>query len=110
MAALVGTTRLDCSDDRTFIKGFSAMLVPTWRERDVVYWHVYCTNDDDRISYTHYVPRHAGQKSSFQMESSRHILGWSIEAEFYAGRSGLDTCRKGFANMTIGSLHASYGI
>lgn len=87
MAAMVGSEQIDEFDGKNFIKGFSRMLVPVEKDGDAIYWHLYRSEDQDRIPFWHPTTSHAAYIDSVQMERCRHILGWTLEAEFYAGMS-----------------------
>lgn len=85
MAALVGSSRLDLFDAKVFIKGFSAMLVPTLRRGGIVVWHLVAQDDDTRVSYLDWEGEHEQQLTMAEMETARHIVGWCSEVTFDVG-------------------------
>lgn len=94
MAGLVGSQQIDTFNDRNFIKGFSKMLVPVKRVAETVYWHLCCSQSDEtRISYAHRTTPQIERIDNSRLQESRHILGWSLEAEFFAGKATLATSR-----------------
>lgn len=86
MAALAGSQQIDEFGGKNFIKSYSKMLIPARKEGDVIYWHMYeSEGEDQRISFLHPTTSHAAYIENSEMEKCRHVLGWSPEAEFYAG-------------------------
>ncbi|KAF4988794.1 hypothetical protein FDECE_14918 [Fusarium decemcellulare] len=106
MAALVGTQHINVFNAKVFIKGFSAMLVPTKMVDDVVIWHLlYTPKWNDRISYLDCSVEHLGCTVE-ELKPARHVIGWCPEAVctagvstagYYVKRSGLGSPRSGFA-------------
>jgi gamma-glutamylcyclotransferase (GGCT)/AIG2-like uncharacterized protein YtfP len=87
MAGLVRTKRIETFDGKYFIKGFSAMLVPTKRSGDTIIWHYVYKRDGSYISYLDNFRAHEEQINNVNVETSRHVVGWIMEARIYAGRS-----------------------
>jgi hypothetical protein len=87
MATLVGSGQIDEFDGKSFIKGFSKMLVPVEKDGNVIYWHLYRSENQDRIPFWNPTTSHAAYIDSLQMGSCRHIVGWTLDAEFHAGIS-----------------------
>ncbi|KLU82357.1 hypothetical protein MAPG_01429 [Magnaporthiopsis poae ATCC 64411] len=85
MAALVGSSRLDLFDAKVFVKGFSAMLVPTLRHGNIVVWHLVAQGDDTRVSYLDWEGEHEQQLTMAEIETARHIVGWCSEVTFNVG-------------------------
>jgi hypothetical protein len=85
MAAMIGSEKIDEYDGKCFIKGFSKMLVPVEKDDHSIYWHLYRTESHKRIPYWHPTTSHAAFIDNAQMERCRHILGWTLDAEFLAG-------------------------
>ena len=86
ITALAGSQQIDEFDGKNFIKSYSRMLIPARKEENIIYWHMYeSEGDDQRISFLHPTTSHAAYIENSEMEKCRHILGWSPEAEFYAG-------------------------
>ncbi|KLU90944.1 hypothetical protein MAPG_09469 [Magnaporthiopsis poae ATCC 64411] len=86
-AFLTGTRMVEIFDSKIFIKGFSAMLVPTDRRGDVVVWHLLYTTTGTHISYLD-VPigqRHTTDVGMSDLEQARHIVGWCPEATYHVG-------------------------
>jgi hypothetical protein len=86
MAGLAQAQRIDIYSGKVFIKGFSSMLIPTMRDGDAIIWHLVYNRDGNRISYLDGGVPHAENISALDLEKSRHILGWCLEARFYAGK------------------------
>ncbi|CAI6099737.1 unnamed protein product [Clonostachys chloroleuca] len=90
MAGLVQSQQVDQFRERTYIKGFSTMLILTRRKEDSLYWHLVYNKDGTRISYLdadEYKADQAQNIAQSELESLRHVLGWCSEAKFYAGSS-----------------------
>lgn len=88
MAGLVQSQQVDQFRERTYIKGFSTMLILTRRKEDSLYWHLVYNKDGTRISYLdadEYKADQAQNIAQSELESLRHVLGWCSEAKFYAG-------------------------
>lgn len=91
MAALAGTTYLVNFRGRTFIKGFSTILVVTQVTDTVIVWHFLHNDDGTYISYADSrLPSIESSGVSLALDYSslvkrRHILGWSPRAESNAG-------------------------
>ena len=80
MAELVNSRQVDVFYSKIFIKGFSAMLVPTHRCEDVLNWHfIYNTQPEQRISYLDCRATHVDVTIS-ELERMRHVVGWCSAA------------------------------
>lgn len=87
MAALAGSERLSEFSGRTYIKGYSAMVVATAVLTNTVVWH-YCYNKQGgRIAYGDHDLQSCPQVSMQQLTTSRHIVGWCSTCKVYAGKS-----------------------
>lgn len=87
MAALAGSQRLSEFSGRTYIKGYSAMVVATAVLTNTVVWH-YCYNKQGgRIAYGDHDLQSCPQVSMQQLTTSRHIVGWCSTCKVYAGKS-----------------------
>lgn len=85
MAALLRTPFINTFRSNVFIKGFSAMLVPTKRTDDILIWHLlHSKYSNDRISYLDCNIEHADINIA-ELESVRHVVGWCSEAVIIAG-------------------------
>ncbi|KAH8812428.1 hypothetical protein F5884DRAFT_309735 [Xylogone sp. PMI_703] len=85
MAGLTGARRVNSFNGKLFIKGFSSMLIPTKRNRDILVWHLLYNQDGARISYLETTVPHAENINISNLESARHILGWCSEVKYCAG-------------------------
>lgn len=92
MTALCQARTITIFDGKPFIKGFCTMPVPTKHEGHVVKRHVLTNEDGSNISYAD--PRAqkitrdgSGSIGMFDVERSRHIIGWCASARSYAGRN-----------------------
>lgn len=89
MTALIRTRYIDIFHEKVFIKGFSAMLVPTKRLDDVLVWHLlYNTDGNKRISYLDCQLEHA-HVTMAELEATRHVVGWCLEVVCNVGMSYL---------------------
>lgn len=85
MATLAGARMVNSFEEKTVLKGFSTMLIPTKRSLDTVTWHLVYDKDENRVPYLE-SERFATLDITFQqLEASRHIVGWCPEMIFYAG-------------------------
>jgi hypothetical protein len=87
MAGLAQTQRANTFNGKLFIKGFSTMLIPTRHSGDLILWHLLYNKDGNRISYLDNTVRHAENVSAFNLENTRHVVGWCSEVRNYAGRN-----------------------
>ena len=92
MMALCQARTVTIFDGKPFIKGFCTMLAPTKHEEHVVTWHVLTNEDGDHISYADPRAQNLSRDGSdsigiFDVEVSRHIIGWCASAKSYAGRN-----------------------
>ena len=86
MAALSGTQLVDTFASKSFIKGFSSMLVPTKKADGVVFWHfLQKSTPIRRMSYLDCSLEHAAVTIP-ELEASRHLVGWCQECSFTAGK------------------------
>ncbi|KAL6825941.1 hypothetical protein J3E69DRAFT_279665 [Trichoderma sp. SZMC 28015] len=87
MATLVGTNRINIFKKKIFIKGFSTMMIPTGYSDNILFWHLIYNEYGDRISYLDSKVSHLEGINSSDIESVRHILGWSSEVRCLSGTS-----------------------
>ncbi len=85
MAGLVGSQRVDHFKNKIFVKGFSAMLVPTRKTQDVLLWHLVSNRDDSHISYRDSTVAHDETIRRADLDRLRHVVGWCPKVGFYAG-------------------------
>jgi hypothetical protein len=86
MARLAQAQRVNTFNGKIFVKGFSTMLVPTKRIGDLLIWHLFYNEDGSRISYLDSTVAHCVNLNVQDLEKTRHILGWCLNVQFYAGR------------------------
>lgn len=113
MAALVGSRRIDTFGGTNIIKGYSKLLVPICQDDNILYWHLESKSDGTRIPFGHKTASHTGYIDNVKMESCRHILGWSLSAEFYAGENNLQCWNRTSTDNAYGyagSSLASYDV
>lgn len=67
------------------LKGFSAMLVPTDVNDEIVSWHLVHNKNGDRISYLDSGVTPARGLMAGRLSQTRHILGWCSDAKYLAG-------------------------
>ncbi|KAI1077276.1 hypothetical protein F5B20DRAFT_279626 [Whalleya microplaca] len=106
MSQLAGAKYVNEFDGSIFLKGFSAMLVAVKISRDFVFWHYVYNERGERISYLDYSAQDEHNVRLSQLESSRHVVGWTQSAMYYAGASDakLDVSRSGLPPPYTGCL------
>lgn len=67
------------------LKGFSAMLVPTKSQDEVIVWHLVYNKNGDRISYLDSTVDPAEGLIPGRLSQARHILGWCSDTRYLAG-------------------------
>ncbi|KAL4951427.1 hypothetical protein BDW69DRAFT_186424 [Aspergillus filifer] len=82
---LLGTRKVRRFYEKTVLKGFSTMLVPTRSKEEFVHWHFLEEKDGKRISYNRCMDFPEVDLSIDQLERARHIVGWCPEVRLYAG-------------------------
>lgn len=96
MAGLARTKRVNSFNKKLFIKGFSTMLISTRQTGPTILWHLMYNIDRSRISYIQHTVPHLEDISIFDLEKTRHVLGWCSEARYNAGKEpsqkGRDFC------------------
>ncbi|KAL7784115.1 hypothetical protein V8C37DRAFT_363567 [Trichoderma ceciliae] len=85
MAGLARTRRIDQFKDKIYIKGFSTMLIPTKKNKDIVCWHLIYKKDESRISYLDDNVDREQNIGGLELGNFRHVLGWCLEAKYQAG-------------------------
>lgn len=86
LAGLIGAKRAHVFNDMVFIKGYSAMLVPSKQSDGLLVWHVLHNADGSRISYLdNYLPP-LQDVGFWSLQTSRHIVGWCSYANSHAGK------------------------
>jgi hypothetical protein len=76
LVALTDASGLSEFDGKTFIKGYSAMLIPTKQVDDLILWHLLFNDDGERISYTDCRIAALDHIQPTGIKQARHILGW----------------------------------
>ncbi|KAH8895964.1 hypothetical protein GQ53DRAFT_604704, partial [Thozetella sp. PMI_491] len=87
MARLAGSNHASEFDGKVFLKGFSAMLVATQIARDITLWHYFFNAKGERLSYFDHDLECIKPISLQQFGKARHVVGWCVECDSYAGRS-----------------------
>ncbi|KAK5073749.1 hypothetical protein LTR64_007113 [Lithohypha guttulata] len=86
MANFVGTDYVQEFAGNIYIKGFSAMLVPTrLLGTDALVWHLCCDESGDHMSYLDHGQQNILQISKDNLNKYRHIVGWCSDAGIYTG-------------------------
>ena len=86
MTALIRTKYIQIFGGKTFIKGFSAMLVPTEASDGMLMWHLLHTGAASRrISYLDCHLEHATVGMT-ELGSYRHVVGWCSEVISHVGK------------------------
>jgi hypothetical protein len=86
IARLGGSERANEFDGKIFLKGFSTMLIATKIAGDLLIWHYFYNRDGERISYLDHTLQSIDNISMLELHKSRHIVGWSSECMYYAGK------------------------
>ncbi|KAK5745366.1 hypothetical protein LTR17_001527 [Elasticomyces elasticus] len=119
MARLGETPRVVLYDDVTILKGFSSLFAPTRCVGDSIVWHYLVNRNGSRISHNDGEEASRGTNraiNSSTMETARHFVGWTANAEQMAGSdnityatdwSGTESAKAPFASMS--SLGISVG-
>ncbi|KAK3324881.1 hypothetical protein B0H66DRAFT_615058 [Apodospora peruviana] len=89
MAALAQAPRVNDFLGLVCLKGFSTMLVPMRRTDEIILWHLYYTEDRDRISYLHCSNDVGCRVTLTEMVAARHVLGWCSPADYHAGKCNI---------------------
>jgi nucleoside phosphorylase len=87
MAGLTQIRRINTFNGKLFIKGFSIMLVPTKHSGDLLMWHLLHNENGSRMSYLDKTVANVGDANAFDLENTRHIVGWCSEMKYYTGRN-----------------------
>jgi len=85
IAGLAGSERAVEFNGNVFIKGFSTMLVATKLIGDLIVWHYIFNSRGERVSYLDYTLQDT-HVSLPQLDTSRHVVGWSPDCQYYAGK------------------------
>lgn len=86
MAGLIQTKRVNSFDGKLFLKGFSSMLIPTKRTKNLFMWHLIYHGDGTRISYLESSADHVEGIAISDLAEARHVVGWCTNAKMNAGR------------------------
>lgn len=87
MASLAQAHRVGSFGGKTVLKGFTTMLLPMKRTKDIVTWHLVQSRNGERISYLEADNFQTADIQMPELEKSRHVLGWCPEMRLYAGGS-----------------------
>jgi hypothetical protein len=85
MSALADASYLTTIDNRTLLKGFSSMLVPTQQSGGVIFWHLVFNKNGDRVSYFDDRLQKIKPISTEDVRESRHVLGWCSRVSNFVG-------------------------
>jgi hypothetical protein len=85
MALLTGTSHIHPYAGRLYLKGFSAMLMSVEANSGFLLWHLISSNDGSRVSYNEGGCMSSSTTEHYDLQKSRHILGWCSTAKFLAG-------------------------
>jgi hypothetical protein len=85
LVALTDASGVSEFDNKTFIKGYSALLVPTKQVDGVILWHLPFNEDGSRISYTDCRLEALEHIRPTGLGHARHILGWMSHARNNTG-------------------------
>lgn len=85
MADLMGTRHVNEFAGHVFIKGYSALLIPTLQVNDVLVWHLARNRTNDHVSYLDHNVSQPHKVGVDRVASFRHVVGWCSNALNYAG-------------------------
>ena len=83
--ALMQRPLVNVFDNKLYVKSFSAMLIPTGRNKDLVKWHYVYKNDGNYLDFLETDVQHAGIVGKDDLMSCRHVVGWCPQAKFHTG-------------------------
>lgn len=87
MATLLNEKRVNIFQNRIYIKGFNAMLVPIKRFENLLIWHLFVNKDGSHISYLNNKLVETDEHINIvDLEVHRHIVGWCSNATYHAGK------------------------
>jgi len=85
MAGLVQSTRINDFMGKSYVKGFSSMLVAVNHVDGVFVWHHHYKPDGSRISYLEADGTTLRSVPFQDLASARHVVGWCNKASYQAG-------------------------
>ncbi|KAB5583567.1 hypothetical protein GE09DRAFT_305048 [Coniochaeta sp. 2T2.1] len=85
LVALTDATGVSEFDGKIFIKGYSAMLIPTKQVDGIILWHLLFNEDGGRIPYTDCRIAALDHINPTGIKQARHILGWVSHARNNTG-------------------------
>lgn len=86
MTTLADARYLTTFQDRTLVKGFSTVLIPTAIHGSIILWHLLVNESGARISYQDPRIEQAILIEPGNFKGARHILGWCMNAQNNIGR------------------------
>ncbi|TFB01273.1 hypothetical protein CCMA1212_006791 [Trichoderma ghanense] len=108
MATLSDCQFLTTWEGKTVIKGFSAMLIPTRVQDDIISWHLLVSEAGKRLSYgDDRVPKGISIAPQ-NLSGSRHVLGWCAEAQNDIGAPGANY-NIGWSGLPLAENDVSWG-
>ncbi|KAJ4258805.1 hypothetical protein NW762_007892 [Fusarium torreyae] len=90
MAGLTMSRRIHKYMGRHFLKGYSIALVPTEKVSDMILWHLYYSEDGNRLPYPNLDDMDHAALDLQDLTAGRHIVGWCSEAKLFAGAPGMN--------------------
>lgn len=85
LMALADAKYISEFNDKIYVKGYSAMLIPTRQVDNLVLWHLLYNEDGSRISYTDCRIAALDHIHPTGVKQARHILGWVSHARNNTG-------------------------
>lgn len=85
LVGLARSQRVDEFKGKIYIKGFSTLLVATKRSNDTLHWHLIFKEDGSQVSFLDDTLPPEQEIQHSDVLGSRHIVGWCLKAEVYAG-------------------------
>lgn len=85
MAHLIGAQYLHDFSGDTFIKGFSAMFIPTRHCQDILIWHLVYNETGEHLSYLDHRLEKILKITDHDLANLRHVVGWCPEVKIHTG-------------------------
>lgn len=107
-AELIGTNYINAFAGTIFVKGYSAMLVPVRKIKNIIVWHLVANSPGQHLSYFDHDLAKLERIDLDEVANFRHIVGWCTHASNYTGAADgyLAVRRANLPRATPGSVLA----
>lgn len=110
IAEFTGSYKAVEFNNTVYIKGLSAMVVAKEVIDDLIIWHYLFNSKGEHISYLDDKQQATQTISLQQLETARHVVGWTENCEYHAGKRHLSYQYKDACLPWVGSAQAEYNI